>query len=163
MKPEYYQLYADYIRKFFDAYKERGIDIWGITPGNEPLDGLLPFFPFNAMLWTPSDEARWSAYNLAPTLSKAGYKSLVYMAMDDQRYELPWYVDIMFHDEKAKELFTGIALHWYGDRFSPERLSITQYKYPDKFILMTEACAGKYILHAVTIMLKKGMTIFELL
>lgn len=142
LKSEYKQLYADYIKKFFDAYKERGIEIWGITPGNEPLDGLIPFFPFNAMLWMPDEEAEWSVNYLAPTLS--GYKDLVYMAMDDQRYELPWYPDIMFENQKAKDLFSGIAFHWYADEvFSPDRITDTHNKYPDKFLIMTEACTGK--------------------
>lgn len=144
LKPEFYQLYAEYIKKFFDAYKERGIDIWGITPGNEPLDGFIPFFTFNSMGWTPVTSALWSANNLAPTLSKAGYNP-VYMALDDQRFEIPWYVDIMFENLKAKELFSGTAVHWYADGlFSPIRLTQLHDKYPDKFILMTEACIGKY-------------------
>lgn len=142
LKHAFRQCYADYIRKFFDAYKEHEIDIWGITPGNEPIDGFLPFFPFNAMAWTPKTEAYWSTYYLAPTLSKAGYNP-VYIAMDDQRFELPWYVDAMFSDINTKNLFKGVAFHWYADPITnPIRLTETHYKYPDKFLLMTEACAG---------------------
>ncbi|XP_011645801.1 glucosylceramidase-like isoform X2 [Pogonomyrmex barbatus] len=142
LKREYYQLYADYIKKFFDAYKKRDIDIWGMTPGNEPLDGFLPFFTFNAMGWTPKAAATWTVDYLAPTLSNANYYP-VYMALDDQRFELPWYVDKMFRNKNAKELFDGIAVHWYADRlFTPERLIETHNKYPDKFMLMTEACVG---------------------
>lgn len=145
LKHEYYQIYADYIKKFFDAYKERGINIWGMTPGNEPLDGLVPFFPFNSMLWLPREEANWVVNHLAPTLSKAGYKDLIYIAMDDQRMLLPWYVEIMFTNRKAAEVFSGTAVHWYTDmQFSPDRLTRTHDKYPDKFILMTEASTGKH-------------------
>lgn len=139
---EYYQLYAEYIKKFFDAYKERGIDIWGITPGNEPIDGFIPFFTFNAMGWTPFSSAYWTTAFLAPTLSNANY-SPIYMALDDQRFEIPWYIDLMFKVPKAKELFSGTAFHWYTDRiFSKLRQDELHNKYPDKFILMTEACVG---------------------
>ncbi|XP_070531190.1 lysosomal acid glucosylceramidase-like isoform X1 [Cardiocondyla obscurior] len=142
LKTEYYQLYADYIKKFYDAYKERNVDIWAMTPGNEPIDGFIPFFTFNAMGWTPTSSAIWSANYLIPTLSKAGYKPL-YMALDDQRFEIPWYVDIMFKNPTVKEAFSGTAFHWYFDKtFSPCRLNDLHDKYPDKFILMTEACAG---------------------
>lgn len=150
LKREYYQTFASYIKKFFDAYKERGIEIWGITPNNEPLDGFLPFFIFNAMAWSPDKVADWSVNYLAPTLSKAGYENLVYMAMDDQRTSLPWYPDMMFKNLKAKELFSGIAFHWYRDTTSsPNKLIETHMKYSDKFILMTEACTGKhnYLFH----------------
>lgn len=144
LKHEYYQLYAEYIKKFFDAYKERGIDVWGITPGNEPIDGFIPFFHFNAMAWTPRASAIWATEYLAPTLSNAGYNP-VYMTLDDQRFEIPWYPDIMFKNPKAKQLFSGTAFHWYADPyFSPSRLSELHYNYTDKFILMTEACTGKY-------------------
>lgn len=144
LKHEYYQLYAEYIKKFFDAYKDRGIDIWGMTPGNEPFDGFIPVFTFNAMAWTPSASATWSTEFLAPTLSKAGY-DLVYMTLDDQRFQIPWYIDVMFENEKAKQLFSGTAFHWYFDKYTlPNKLSDLHDKYPDKFILMTEACTGKY-------------------
>ncbi|XP_032687300.1 lysosomal acid glucosylceramidase [Odontomachus brunneus] len=142
LKPEFYQLYADYILKFFDAYKERGIDIWGMTPGNEPIDGLWPFFPFNAMLWTPETEGIFSVNNLRPTLSKAGYNP-VYMAMDDQRFEIPTFSNLLFNNKEAKEMFNGTAFHWYEDQITkPKRLDELHDMYPDKFILMTEACAG---------------------
>lgn len=150
MKHEYYQTFASYIKKFFDEYKKRGIEICCLTPNNEPLDGLLPLFSFNSMLWWPNKVAEWVVDYLAPTLSNAGYKDLVYMAVDDQRSSLPWYPDIMFKNQKAKELFSGIAVHWYADEiFSPNRLTETHTKYPDKFILMTEACTGKhnYLFH----------------
>lgn len=144
LKREYYQLYAKYIKKFFDAYKERGIDIWGMTPGNEPLDGFIPFFTFNAMGWTPTESATWSTEFLAPTLSKASYNP-VFMAMDDQRFEVPWYSEKMFKNKETEKLFSGTAVHWYADRlFSPDRLSKLHDMYPEKFILMTEACTGKY-------------------
>lgn len=141
LKEEYYQTYADYTRKFFDAYKERGIDIWGMTPGNEPLNGLIPFFFFNSMYWSPTTEANFSANFLAPTLSKAGYNP-VYMAMDDQRWEIPWYPDGVFKNEKANKMFSGTAYHWYTNYFSASRLTDLHNQYPDKFILMTEACTG---------------------
>jgi len=116
-----------------------------MTPGNEPLDGLSFLFSFNAMFWGPKGEAYWTANNLEPTLSNAGYKDLVYMAMDDQRFELPWYVDIMFQNKQADKIFSGIAHHWYTDvGFSPLRLTQTHNRHPDKFLLMTEACSGKH-------------------
>ncbi|XP_011867654.1 PREDICTED: glucosylceramidase-like [Vollenhovia emeryi] len=142
LKPEYYGLYAEYIKKFFDAYKERGIDIWGMTPGNEPVNGFIPFFTFNAMGWGPTEAANWSTEFLAPTLSAAGY-NLVYMALDDQRFQIPWYIEAMFKNKKAEKLFSGTAYHWYTNTlFSPMRLSQLHDMYPGKFILMSEACTG---------------------
>ncbi|XP_029161310.1 lysosomal acid glucosylceramidase-like [Nylanderia fulva] len=145
LKKEYYQTYADYIRKFYDAYKMHGIIMWGMSPHNEPTDGYMPMFPFNSMAWSPFQMAIWSVDYLAPTLSKAGYKDLVYIAVDDQRCYLPTYPDLMFKNKNAEKLFSGIAVHWYGDNFfSPLVLTETHDKYPDKFLLMTEACTGTF-------------------
>ncbi|XP_019700058.1 glucosylceramidase isoform X2 [Harpegnathos saltator] len=142
LKFEYYQRYADYICKFLDAYNETGIKMWGITTGNEPFNGIWPFFPFNSMFWSSKTGAIFSANYLAPTLAKAGY-NLVYMTLDDQRYGTPWYPKKVFENEKAKKLFSGTAVHWYADTFiSPLRLDELHDMYPDKFILMTEACTG---------------------
>lgn len=146
LKQEYYQLYADYIRKFFEAYKDRNIDIWGMTVGNEPLNGLIPFFPFNSMFWCPISEANWSTYYLNPTLSNAGFKP-VYMTTDDQRYTLPYYPQIMFRNNETKQLFGGSAFHWYADEITSTNGLVKLHElYPDKFILMTEACTGANIL-----------------
>lgn len=96
------------------------------------------------MGWTPTEAAKWSTEFLAPTLCKAGYYP-IYMGLDDQRFEIPWYLDIMFKNSKAAVLFNGTAVHWYADYlFSPLRLTQMHNEYPDKFILMTEACTGIY-------------------
>ena len=34
--PEYQKVYADYLVKYLEAYKAKGVDIWGLTPVNEP-------------------------------------------------------------------------------------------------------------------------------
>jgi len=36
LKKEYISTYADYLVKYLDAYKTEGVDIWGLTPVNEP-------------------------------------------------------------------------------------------------------------------------------
>lgn len=43
----------------------------------------------------------------------------------------------------AARYVDGSAVHYYfDDMISADVLSITQYDYPDKFILATEGCAG---------------------
>ena len=36
LKPEYEETYADYLIRYLEEYKREGVDIWGITPVNEP-------------------------------------------------------------------------------------------------------------------------------
>ncbi|KAJ8912280.1 hypothetical protein NQ315_016778 [Exocentrus adspersus] len=58
LKDEYYQLWADYMLKFFDQYQKHGVKFWGVTTGNEPVDGFFSHTAskINAMGWVPSNQ-----------------------------------------------------------------------------------------------------------
>ncbi|XP_034195789.2 lysosomal acid glucosylceramidase-like [Osmia lignaria lignaria] len=142
LKEEYYQLYANYILKFLDAYKENGLKMWAISTGNEPINAIIPFDPLSVMGWTPKTVGNWVANNLGPTLAASKHDTKI-LALDDQRIELPWFVQQMFENEKAKDYVSGVAVHWYSDFIaSPVLLDLTHNSFPEKFILMTEACEG---------------------
>jgi hypothetical protein len=48
-----YQAWADYYVKFLDSYQEQGIEFWGLTTGNEPSLGMIPFFKISSVGWLP--------------------------------------------------------------------------------------------------------------
>lgn len=52
---EHFQTWADYIIKFFDEYEKAGIKFWGMTTGNEPLNGFFNTKRnlINCMGWIP--------------------------------------------------------------------------------------------------------------
>lgn len=56
LKKQYYQVWANYHVKFLDAYKQNGLDFWGVTTGNEPIVGLTPFFDITSLGWFPWDQ-----------------------------------------------------------------------------------------------------------
>ncbi|XP_029032057.2 lysosomal acid glucosylceramidase-like [Osmia bicornis bicornis] len=142
LKEEYYQLYAEYLVKFLDAYKENGLKIWAISTGNEPLFNYLPTDAIEVLGWTAKGVGTWVANNLGPTLAASQHSTKI-LALDDNRNELPWFVPQMFENEKAKNYVSGIAVHWYSDHVAPPSvLDLTHDSFPDKFILMTEACLG---------------------
>ena len=87
--PEYYQAWANYFVKFLDAYKAEGIDHWGLTAQNEPVDGLVPGFTFNCMAWNASTQRDWIVEYLGPSLENAGYSDVKLMIHDDQRPLVP--------------------------------------------------------------------------
>ena len=37
-----HQTWALYFAKFIEAYKDKGINMWGVTVQNEPSDGFIP-------------------------------------------------------------------------------------------------------------------------
>lgn len=50
LKPEYYQLWADYYIKFFEAYAANNITFWSVTTQNEPATGYNGVL--NTLAWT---------------------------------------------------------------------------------------------------------------
>ena len=105
--PEYYQVWANYFVKFLEAYKEQGIDFWGLTAQNEPWDGTVPNFTFNAMGWNSTTQREWIVENLGPTLENAGYGDINLMILDDQRPLAPKWAREVFADERALKYVKG--------------------------------------------------------
>ncbi|XP_012218749.1 lysosomal acid glucosylceramidase-like [Linepithema humile] len=142
LKREYYQTYANYLKKYFDAYKKHNISFWGFIPAHEPLAGFDTNNWYNGMGWSPNASAFWAVNYLAPTLKRAGYNP-AYIAYDDERANILSYVEDVFRNKKANKLYTGISVHWYLDPIvSPMILTETHNRFPDKFLLITEVFNG---------------------
>lgn len=62
-----YQSYANYLVKFYQAYKERGVDFWGATVQNEPVAANLPFYFFNSLQMTNAQSIKFISKFLGPT------------------------------------------------------------------------------------------------
>nr|CAD7456880.1 unnamed protein product [Timema tahoe] len=134
----YYQPWANYFIKYFDAYARENVSFWGLAPQNEPTvyRNNIP-----VMGWSAAQERDWVANYLGPTLVEAGYGGLKIMALDDNRNNLPDWVDVVLSDEAAAEYVSGIAVHWYQDtRTNDSVLEQTHEMHPDKFLFYTEAC-----------------------
>lgn len=52
LSEKYFQVYAEYLKKFLDEYQKQGVKWWGITTGNRPGSGFLSRAP-NSMGWLP--------------------------------------------------------------------------------------------------------------
>lgn len=64
LKPDYYQDFADYLVAFCNAYREAGLNIYAISPSNEP--GYEA--PWNSCRWTPEQMGLFLNRYLEPTL-----------------------------------------------------------------------------------------------
>ncbi|CAG2167797.1 unnamed protein product [Oppiella nova] len=140
---QYYQILADYLLKFLEAYKANGITFWGLTTENEPiedhkLNNLKMFLEaykangitfwglttenepiedhkLNNLKMSASQIKHFVEYNLGPTLSKAGYdkSKLEVMIIDDNTPFLTNWTDIILADNTLAQYVSGIASHWY--------------------------------------------------
>ncbi|XP_066590682.1 lysosomal acid glucosylceramidase-like isoform X2 [Prorops nasuta] len=143
LKEEYYQTFANYLLKFLEEYCKNGINLWAISTGNEPSNSFIPVTNISTMAWMPHNVGKWVVENLGPTLASSKFNATLILALDDQRFMLPWYINLLFENTKAMNYIDGIAIHFYYDKIiSPKAMERTHNKYPNKFLIITEACAG---------------------
>lgn len=143
----YYQTWANYHVRFLEEYGKHNITFWGLTSGNEPANGNIPYFPFNCLGYLPSTLGTFLGQNLGPTLNRSGYGSIQLMAPDDQRPTLLLLPEILSEKHGANRYVKGLAFHWYLNFLvPPEILDIVHNRFQDKFILSTEACEGSGVL-----------------
>lgn len=76
--------------RFLLEYQKQGIQVWGVTTGNEPLNGFIPSWPFNCMGWKATDMRKWIANNLGPTLASLKPQlDVKIITLDDNKGAIP--------------------------------------------------------------------------
>ena len=137
--PEYYQAYADYLAKYVEAWRAEGVNIWAVTPVNEPMgnDG-----GWESMDFWPAVETQFIADYLGPTFEKRGLGDVAIYGFDQNIFEMEPYTEAIYGNEKAKQYTTGMAVHWYGSTLDcfPEVLDRVHEANPDKTIFHSEGC-----------------------
>ncbi|XP_065171361.1 putative glucosylceramidase 3 [Atheta coriaria] len=139
LKHKYYQTYADYYIKFLEKYSEAGVNVWGITTGNEPWNGFWPF-PLPILGWFMADVARWVRKNLGPTIrSSKQFNATKIIIHDDQKI----FYHVFFRDDQALSYVDGVGVHWYLNKITPKAfLNFAKTPKKDLFIIGTEATNG---------------------
>ncbi|KAE9317050.1 putative glucosylceramidase 3 [Phytophthora rubi] len=144
---ENWKALALYYSKFFDAYKEEGIDFWAMTVQNEPEKPLLAFAKWQTLRITPEEERDFIKFDLGPIMAK-NHPDLKIIANDDQKPSILSRLEPL-EDPDSLQYISGVAVHWYrnvdfvlwmGGHF--DDLVEFHDSYPDLFILPTEACEG---------------------
>lgn len=142
-----YRIYAEYFMRFFDAYKQRGINFWGATVQNEPISAYLPFYWFNSMQFSESEQAKFISKFLGPALESRGYNKTNFKLIvgDDNLGFVNWAGPGLLRNPDVEKYVSGFAFHWYMNNILPySSLSRVYEKIKDKveFIIMSEACNG---------------------
>lgn len=137
--PEYYDVWALFFSKYIDAYKEQGIDIWGLTVENEPHGNGNNW---ESMHYTPEEMTTFVQNHLGPKLESDGKRDVKILGYDQNREGLKEWVDVMFASEESSKYYAGTAIHWYESTFEyfPKALQYAHQKSPDKYLIQTEAC-----------------------
>lgn len=146
LNPTYYKAYAEYFVKFIQAFRQEGINIYAISPQNEPLN------PGNcASLYMPWNEQAGFVQQLAPAIRKAGLSTKIYLfdhnynydgKESEQQYPAKIYKVYENKEFEGKELVVGAAYHNYGG--NSNELNVIHDLYPDKELIFTEASIGTW-------------------
>jgi glucosylceramidase len=144
--PEHRDTFARFFVKYLEAYRDAGIDIWAVTPVNEPLGNDSNW---ESMHFTPEEMTDFVQNFLGPELEGAGLGHVKILGYDQNREHLPEWVDAMYGDEASARYFAGTAIHWYASTFEvyADELQYAHYKAPDRHLIQTEACIDAEVPH----------------
>jgi glucosylceramidase len=129
-----YQVFADYLTKFVQAYDAAGVPISLITAQNEP-----EYSPSNypGSTFTASQEASFIGNNLGPDLQKAGLSTKIIAY--DHNWNDTTFPETILGNSTAGPYTAGVAWHCYaGD---PSAQTTVHNAYPNKDTYFTE-CSG---------------------
>jgi len=142
LNPAYYGDYAAYFVKWIQAFAAQGIDIYSVTPQNEPLNRGNSVSLF--MGWP--EQLDFVRNHLVPQFKEATAAAKVYLfdhnynydGMDDQN-DYP----VRIYDAGIdSDVVAGAAYHNYGGDYA-ELLDIHD-RYPDRELVFTETSIGTW-------------------
>ncbi|MFK7784564.1 MAG: glycoside hydrolase family 30 beta sandwich domain-containing protein [Crocinitomicaceae bacterium] len=148
--PEHYRTWAKYLSKYVSAYADQGINIWGITPQNEPLHAHDARWDSNGL--TPEQGRDFLRDHLGPQLVEdghldtndleAGLRVIIY---DHNKSTMNDYVSATYNDPEASKYAWGTGFHWYANselgenNWYADELDILREKWPEKGMIHTES------------------------
>ncbi|MDQ0196586.1 glycoside hydrolase family 30 protein [Paenibacillus wynnii] len=141
LKAENYQTYADYFKKYIQAYQAQGIPIYAVTPQNEP---KYETSAYPSMGMSEQDEVGFIGDYLGPTLRNAGINTKI-ITFDHN------YLDWSFPNTVIQNLknagkasyVAGSAFHHY-DSGDGSQMTLMHNAHPDKDVWFTEGGFGTW-------------------
>jgi glucosylceramidase len=125
--------------KYINALEKGGIPVWGLTVQNEPMATQK----WESCIYTAEEETNFIKKFLGPTLQKSNLADKKLIAWDHNRDLLYQRASTILNDPEAAKFVWGIGFHWYevwnGD-YQWENVKRVSETFPDKNILLTEAC-----------------------
>jgi glucosylceramidase len=132
-------VYAHYLLRYLEAYKRKGVNIWGLTPVNEPLGNNGKW---ESMHFDPRAQLRFIREHLGPKLRHDQDGSVRLLMYDHARDQLEEWADTIYADPECSKYVDGAAVHWYESTYKvfEDVFDRVHRRYPDKMIIHTEGC-----------------------
>jgi glucosylceramidase len=137
LRPEYYDSFAQYFRKFIDGYTAEEVPIFAVTMQNEPA-----FEPadYSGMRLDPPARAEVIGKHVGPLFEQAGITSLI---LDwDHNWDLPNSPLTVLADPDARKYVSGVAWHCYAGNVGVQET--VHAAYPSKDAYFTECSGGAW-------------------
>ncbi|MBI2404105.1 MAG: glycosyl hydrolase [Gemmatimonadetes bacterium] len=135
--PGAYGPYAEYFRRYIEAYAAEGVPIYAISIQNEP-----HYQPsdYPGMRLEPGARARFIGEHLGPLFARAGIRTLI-LDWDHNwdQYQSPLQ---LLADSAARRFVAGVAWHCYAGDVSAQ--AIVHDAHPDKDAYFTECSGGEW-------------------
>jgi glucosylceramidase len=137
LKPQYVATYADYLIKYLDAYQQEGIELWALTPVNEPHGNSGQW---ESMHFTPKTQSTFIKDHLGPKLKASAHKAVKLLIYDQNRDEMEHWTDEILGDKETSEYVYGTAVHWYesSNQVNEDVFDRVHEKFPEFSIIHTE-------------------------
>ncbi len=137
LRTEDYGVYAQYLVRFLEAYREAGVRVQYLGVQNEPLTPLLFVAGIPESYLSPQDEGSLIHGYVAPALRQAGLSEQI-LAFDDHfESDLAYIPPVM---AEAGGDVSGFAYHCYLS--DPSSMSQIHQQYPQQLLLETE-CSSR--------------------
>lgn len=134
LKPEYRQMWAEYICRYMKEFKDRGYNVQRISLQNEP----KAVQTWDSCLFSAEEEKVFLRDFMYPAMQAHGYEDIEIFIWDHNKERIYERVrDVV--DDSTRHMVTGAAFHWYsGDHF--EAMELVRQRYPDVKMIMSESC-----------------------
>ena len=141
LNPKYYKDYAQYFVKWVNAFKDNGIDIYSVTPQNEPLNRGN-----SASCYMPWEEEKEFIKELGKAMKDANLDVKVYAFDHNYNYDniasQKGYPTKIYQDAEAAQYVDGAAYHNYGGSF--DELTVVHNATPGKDLVFSETSIGTW-------------------
>ncbi len=143
LKPGMEGVWARYFARYVEAMGDEGIEVWGVTPENEPLGNNGQW---DSMHFTPESMGAFIRDHLGPELERSapGTRILIF---DQNRDHVVEWADAILGDPQTARHVWGTAVHWYSSTIDwcPDALNAVHDRHPDKHLLHSEGCVDNQV------------------
>jgi glucosylceramidase len=137
LRPEFYDSFAEYFRKFIEGYTAEGVPIFAVTMQNEP---AYEPADYPGMRLDPPARAEVIGKHVGPLFAQAGIQSLI---LDwDHNWDLPNSPLAVLSDADAQKYVSGVAWHCYAGNVGVQET--VHAAYPSKDAYFTECSGGAW-------------------